>query len=105
MNSPIISLEINLPFKAERDPDDKLLYPTFGQHYFKVFICHGCQSCWEIIKDPNNPNQTRLKTNRPHIIGLSNITDEIKAIKDALQKHREADSGFFLTQPIDLDES
>lgn len=98
--SQTIPLEINLSFNAERDPETNLLVPTSGEHYFKVFICYGCQSCWEIVEDKTKESGMGIRQHRPHILGSLNITKDIYELKQTALADKQQD--FEPTQPIGM---
>jgi MinD superfamily P-loop ATPase len=50
----------------------KLVQPR-GKHYFEVFFCHGCQTCWELQED-----DTLIQ--HEHILGQIDITDKIEKL-------------------------
>lgn len=49
---------------------------TPGVRYLKVFICHGCQTCW----DYDAVTDTVTKSDQPHYLGIDDVTDEMVAL-------------------------
>lgn len=47
----------------------------YGERYMKVFLCHGCQTCWEIIDDGTEDG--KLIQHR-HVLGAEDVTDTVK---------------------------
>ena len=45
-----------------------------GEKYYKVFHCHGCQTCWEMDETGENIIQ------HPHILSQEDVTDAIKEL-------------------------
>lgn len=47
-----------------------------GEQYLKLFICHGCQSCWELQDDDT------IIDRGPHFLTYGEVvTDKIKVIE------------------------
>lgn len=48
--------------------------PPEGEHYYKVFHCYGCQSCYEL-----GPDDSLLR--HPHVLSSEDVTEEINQLK------------------------
>lgn len=52
----------------------------FGERYLKVFFCHGCQTCYELIDD-GTPDGKVIQ--RQHILSCEDVTESVKKDKEA----------------------
>lgn len=53
-----------------------------GEQYLKVFYCHGCQSCWEMV-DKGNGDFDTIK--HQHILSIEVVTEDIKHLKHRME--------------------
>jgi lauroyl/myristoyl acyltransferase len=60
----------SFPSKEHRDDKGNYIGPR-GEQYLKVFICHGCQSCWQISEDGESVIDTG-----PHFLSIELATKE-----------------------------
>lgn len=51
----------------------------YGERYMKVFICHGCQTCWEIVDDGSEDG---MLIQHRHVLGAEDVTDQIKQLEE-----------------------
>jgi hypothetical protein len=45
-----------------------------GEHYYKVFHCYGCQSCFQLMPDDS-------LSRSPHVLSSEDVTEEIRQLK------------------------
>lgn len=50
-----------------------------GDHYYKVFHCHGCQTCWEMTEDGGI-------IQHEHVLGQTDVTKQITEWREAMQE-------------------
>lgn len=63
-----------------------------GDHYYKVFHCHGCQSCWELQEDDS-------VIQHEHVLGQEDVTEMITSWRTAMEEFvARCDSGEILSK-------
>ena len=59
---------------TEKPKGDLLLRSDMDGRIWKVFQCHGCQTCWMYIEDPGgNPEKDRVVQDYPHFLSMAEI--------------------------------
>lgn len=53
---------------------------TPGVRFLKVFICHGCQSCWRM-----DENMNMIDSETPHYLSIDDVTPEMVALGATLE--------------------
>jgi hypothetical protein len=72
MSDRIYTLE---EFYAEKPKGDLLIRDGVGK-VFRVFQCHGCQTCWMYIDaGTNNVDDDRVEQSFPHLYRCDEITE------------------------------
>lgn len=49
-----------------------------GKRYYEVFVCHGCQSCWEMQEGGS-------VVEHPHNLSAVDVTDKVEAALKAME--------------------